>query len=89
MEWESILANAIEDGCIREIYLKKIPVLRNTNNWRDVKPVGWIDHKMKYSHYKGGLVKLNDKMYFVQDKTIKAIDEFIKFRFPEKITVID
>lgn len=89
MEWESILADAVKDGSIRELHLKKLPVLKTTNNWRKVEPVGWIDHQMKYTHYKGGLVKLNEKLYFVQERTVKAVEEFIKFRFPRKINVID
>jgi hypothetical protein len=43
---------------------------------------------MKYTHYKGGLVKLNGKLYFVQDKIIKALQEFMKWDFPTKIVVI-
>jgi len=50
--------------------------------------VGWVDHQMKHTHYKGGLVKLNDKLYFVQEKTIKALQEFMDWSFPLKIKVI-
>ena len=28
MEWENILKDAVHDGTIRELYLKKIPVLK-------------------------------------------------------------
>jgi len=42
---------------------------------------------MKYTHYKGGLVRLNDNLYFVQEKTIKALQEFMDWDFPRKILV--
>ena len=88
MEWESLLADAVKDGQIRELHLRKLPVLRTTTNWKKVDLVGWIDHKMKYTHYKGGLVKLNNKLYFVQDKTINALSEFMEWKFPIKISVL-
>lgn len=87
MEWERILADAVKDGQIRELHLRKIPVLKTTTNWKKVELVGWVDHQMKYSHYKGGLVKLNDNLYFVQEKTIKALQEFMDWNFPRKIIV--
>jgi hypothetical protein len=89
MEWESLLADAVKDGCIRELHLRKLPVLKTTSNWRVVEPVGWINHQMKHSMYKGGLVKLNGKLYFVKEKTIQAVEEFIKFTFSKNIRVID
>ncbi len=88
MEWEKILADAVQDGSIRELYLGKIPHLKTCNNWRDVEPIGWIDHQMKFAHYKGGLVKLNDRIYFVKEQTINAISEYVKIKFSQNINVI-
>jgi hypothetical protein len=88
MEWEKILVDSVKDGTIKELYLRKLPVLKTVDNWKRVELVGLIDHQMKYTHYKGGLVKVNGKLYFVQDKTIKAIQEFMKFDFPTKIVVL-
>nr|HPO46242.1 hypothetical protein [Spirochaetota bacterium] len=64
MEWERILADSVTDGRLKELHLKKIPVLKTCNNWREVEPVGWVDHQMKFSYYKGGLVKLKGNIYF-------------------------
>ncbi len=88
MEWERILADAVKDGQIKELYLRKLPVLKTTTNWKKVELVGWIDHQMKYTHYKGGLIRLNGKLYFVQDKTIQALQEFMDWNFPRKILVM-
>ena len=88
MEWEKILIDAAKDGSIRELYLGKIPHLKTCNNWRDVEPIGWIDYQMKHAYYKGGLVKLNDRIYFVKEQTIDAISEFVKLKFSQNITVI-
>lgn len=88
MEWEKILVDSVKDGVIRELHLRKLPVLKTVDNWKKVEPVGWIDYQMKHAYYKGGLVKLNGKLYFVQDKTIKALQEFIEWKFPLKIQVV-
>ena len=88
MQWEKILADAVKDGQIKELHLRKIPVLKTTTNWKKIQLIGWVDHQMKYTHYKGGLVKLNNKLYFVTDKTIQALQEFMDWDFPRKIIVI-
>jgi len=88
MEWERILSDAVKDGQIKELHLRKLPILKTTTNWKKVQLIGWVDHQMKYTYYKGGLVKVNDKLYFVQDKTIKALQEFMDWNFPKKIFVI-
>lgn len=88
MEWERILSDAVKDGQIKELYLRKLPVLKTTTNWKKIELVGWIDHQMKYTHYKGGLIRLNGKLYFVQDKTIQALQQYMDWDFPRKIVVM-
>ncbi|MBN1533521.1 MAG: hypothetical protein JXA20_12710 [Spirochaetes bacterium] len=88
MEWERILADSVKDGSIRALYLSKLPVLKTTTNWKKVELIGWIDHQMKYTHYKGCLARLNNKLYFVRESTIKALSEFIEFKVGKKIQVI-
>jgi hypothetical protein len=88
MEWDSILQNVVQDGSIRELYLKRIPVLINCDNWTKVEPVGWVDHKTNLAYYKGGIVKLKGRIYFVSDKTIDALAEFINIKFKTKINIV-
>ncbi|HNR90411.1 MAG TPA: hypothetical protein PKM65_18890 [Spirochaetota bacterium] len=88
MEWEKVLANAVQDGRIRELHLRKIPRLKTCANWREVEPIGWIDYKMRFAHYKGGIVKLNSKIYFVTEQTLNALSEFISIKFKTTLAVI-
>ncbi|MFA5517809.1 MAG: hypothetical protein WDA74_01000 [Spirochaetota bacterium] len=88
MEWEKILADSVQNGIIKELHLRKLPVLKTVDNWKKVEPVGWVEHQMKHTYYKGGLVKLNGKLYFVQDKVIKALQEYMDWNFPLKIKVL-
>jgi len=79
MEWESILADAVQNGKIRELHLSKIPVL---------KLLGWVDHQLKYTHYRGALVKLNEKLFFVRESTIKALQQYMNWKAKNLIQVI-
>ncbi len=87
MEWEKILADSIRDGKIKELHLRKLPVLKMVDNWKNLELIGWVDHQFKYTHYKGGLVKVNGRLYFVQEKTIKALQSFMDWNFPMQIQV--
>ncbi|MBN1501099.1 MAG: hypothetical protein JW982_13140 [Spirochaetes bacterium] len=87
MEWEKVLRNSVKDGVIAELHLKKIPVLKNCENWKMVEPIGYVDHQMKFSHYKGLLVLHQDRIYFVSSSTINALSEFIKWDIKKRITV--
>ncbi|HRX14972.1 MAG: hypothetical protein JXK07_07275 [Spirochaetes bacterium] len=88
MEWEKLLRNSVKDGTIRELYLRKIPVLKNCDNWNKIEPIGYIDTPMKYTHYKGILVMYQDRIFFVTSKTMEALSEFVKWNIRNKIRVI-
>ncbi len=88
MEWERLLRNAVKDGQIRELYLRKIPVLKNCDNWNNIEPLGYIDAPLKYTHYKGVLVKYQDRIFFVTSKTMEALSEYIKWNIKNKIKVV-
>ncbi len=88
MEWEVILSDAVQNGKIRELYLGKIPVLKTTSNWKKVELLGWVDHQMKHSHYRGALVKLNNKIYFVKENTIKALQKYLSWKAKNVIEVV-
>lgn len=84
-EWEKLLRDSVKDGAIKKTHLKKIPVLKNCTDWRDIEVLGSVDYKAKTVHYDGVMVHLHDKLYFVNRKTFNAVQEFlnIKKRIPE------
>jgi hypothetical protein len=88
MELESVLQDVIQNNEIKELYLKRIPVLITCDNWKKVIPVGWVEHRTSLAFYRGGLVELKGRIYFVTDKTIDALSEFIDFKFKNRIQVI-
>ncbi len=88
MEWEKILADSVQDGSIRELHLTRVPTLKTVENWDNVMPIGLIDHRSKHAHYKGGLVKYQEKIYFISDIKIDSLAKWINWKFPTTIKVI-
>jgi hypothetical protein len=89
MDWDYVLRDAVKDNSIRELHLKKVPSLKTCDDWKKVAEVGLIDHKTKYAHYKGGLVKLGERLYFVDEKILDVIAPFRQWNFKNKIKVTD
>lgn len=89
MSWDYVLKDAVKDNAIRELHLKKVPTLKTCEDWKKVVEIGLIDHKTKYAHYKGALVKLGESLYFVDEKVLDAISPFRTWSFKQKIKVTD
>jgi hypothetical protein len=89
MEWEKILRDSVKDGMIREIHLRHVPVLKTCENWHDVHEVGLIDHRTKYAHYKGILVKYGDRLFYVPEARMQALAPFRAWKTKTHIKVTD
>lgn len=89
MEWEKILRDAVKDNSIKELYLKKVPSLKTCDDWKKVSEVGLVDHRTKFAHYKGGLVRYGEKLFFVNEQRLEAIAPYRSWNFKTKIKVTD
>jgi len=89
MEWERILKDSVKDGTIKELYLRKVPVLKTCENWNDVQEVGLIDHFTKYAHYKGILVKYGERLFYVSEERMQALAPYREWKTKNKIKVTD
>ncbi len=89
MEWEYVLRDAVKGNSIKELHLRKLPSLKTVDDWQKVQEIGLVDHKTKYAHYKGGLVKYGDRLYFVAEQRLEAISPFRQWNFKNKIKVTD
>jgi hypothetical protein len=88
MEWANVLRDCVKDNKIKELHLSKLPVLKNCENWLNIEIVGEINHQGKVALYKGIIARLNGNLYFVNQRTFDAIQEFIKVRKLPRIEVI-
>jgi hypothetical protein len=73
-----MLCDSVKDGTIRKLHLRKIPVLRNCENWNDVRILGSVSYHTKTAQYNGVMVHLNGNIYFVKEKTWIAVQEFLR-----------
>ncbi len=87
MELDTIISD-IKKGKIKEIQLKKLPLLKTVTNWQEVEYLGWVDYQMKYSYYDGAIVKADNKLFYVQEKTVSALQAFITWNSGKKIQVV-
>ena len=88
LEWEKLLRDSVKDGTIKKSHLKKIPVLKNCTNWKDIDVIGSVDYQSKSVHYDGVMVHLNEKLYFVNRRTFNAVQEFLNVKKIPDIKVI-
>ena len=89
MEWERILRDSVKDGTIRELHLRKVPVLKTCENWADVQELGLVNHQTKYAHYKGCLVKYGERLFYVSEDRMQALAPYRDWKAKNQIKVID
>ncbi|MEQ9362623.1 MAG: hypothetical protein RIF32_00185 [Leptospirales bacterium] len=89
MQWEKILRDSVKEGTIRELHLRHVPVLKTAENWNDVKEIGAIDHRTKYAHYKGILVKYGERLFYVSEERMQALSPYRQWKVKGKIKVTE
>ena len=86
---EEALRNAVNDNKIKATHLKHLPQLKTCDAWSQVTFLGRVSFKFKYSNYEGGLVKLNGKLYYINQKQIQAVSTFVKWNTAHYIEVVN
>ncbi|HOV13620.1 MAG TPA: hypothetical protein PK771_05000 [Spirochaetota bacterium] len=86
---EEVLRNAVNDNRIKSSHLKHLPQLKTCDNWGQATFLGRVSFKFQYSNYEGGLVKLNGKLYYINQKQIQAVSTFVKWNTAHYIEVIN
>ncbi len=89
IRWENILKDAVKGNRIKELHLRNIPILKNCENWNNVKELGVIDHKTRYAHYKGMIVNYGEGIFYVTDETIDALSPYRSWNKKNKLVVFD
>jgi hypothetical protein len=80
LEWQSILRDAADSGMVRLAQLRKIPQLKTCDNWLEVTFLGRIRYTLPHAVYDGGLVKLGERIYYINARQIDTVSRFAKFR---------
>ena len=89
MEWERVLKDSVSEGTIKELHLRRVPVLKTCENWNDVEEMGLVDHKTKFAHYKGCLVKYGDRLFYVSEARMQALAPYRQWKNKRKLKVTE
>ena len=90
LDWQTILRDAAKAGTVRLAELRKIPQLKTCDNWKDVTFIGRVRFTVPNAVYDGGLVKLADRIYYINTRQIETVRRFARFRNLDKmISVVE
>ena len=79
MKYEELLRHSIVDNKIKATHLSHIPKLKTCDKWDDVAFLGRVKYQFKYTEYDGGLVKLNGRLYYINNKQIQSLISYVKW----------
>ena len=86
--WQDKLRNSIYGDTIKASALRKIPHLKTCPYWDRATFLGRICHRSKLVNYDGGLVKYENRVYYVNLSQIEVLRPWIRWDMRKKITVI-
>ncbi|MCB1325717.1 MAG: hypothetical protein H7A21_13670 [Spirochaetales bacterium] len=89
MQWERILRDAVNEGEIRELHLRHVPTLKTCENWNDVKEIGLINHRTKYAHYHGIIVKYGERIFYVPEERMQALAPYRQWKTKKSLKVTE
>lgn len=88
MDWSQIMVRSLQEGSIRELHLYQMPVLKNVENWNQVKEIGKVDFHGKHCDYKGAIVQYGSNYFFLPNARIDALSVYRKWNFKKNIKVV-
>jgi hypothetical protein len=87
-KWEEVLRHSVNDNKILANHLKHIPKLKDADNWDEATFIGRVDYAFKYSKFNGGLVKLNGRIYYINEKQIQVLASYYNWNTGKFIRVV-
>ncbi|MDH5717553.1 MAG: hypothetical protein OEZ22_07925 [Spirochaetia bacterium] len=88
MDLQKLVTDGLEHNRIRELYLYKVPMIKNVEDWTKVQELGKIYFKGKHATFNGGLVKYGNNIYFISDTLIVSLTKYRKWKFSKEIQVV-
>jgi len=88
MKWQEILRGSSSGDTITADMLRKIPHLKTCPYWDRATFLGSVTHQMKFASYDGGLVKYENRIYYVNRSQIEALRPYVRWDLRKKITVV-
>jgi len=81
------MRNSVSVETIRADALSKIPHLKTCPHWDRATFLGWVSCRLQFATYDGGLVKYDNRIYYVNRSQIEALRPWIRWDLRKKVTV--
>ena len=88
MKWQEILRNSVSGETVKADTLRKIPHLKTCPYWDRATFLGWVSYALKFASYDGGLVKYDNRIYYVNRSQIEALRPYVRWDLRKKVTVV-
>ena len=88
MKWQEILRNSVAGESVKASALRKIPHLKSCPYWDRATFLGSVSCQRKFANYDGGLVKYDNRIYYVNRSQIEALRAYVRWDLRKKVTVI-
>ncbi len=88
MKWQEVLRNSVKAETIRAGSLRKIPQLKNCPHWDRAVFLGCISFSIGFANYDGGLVKYDNRIYYVNRSQMEALRPWVRWDLRKQVTVV-
>lgn len=89
LKWQDILRNSVSGDSIKASNLRKIPQLKDCPYWDRAVFLGTLSYRVNLANYDGGLVKYDNRIYYVSRSQIEALRRYVRWNLRKRITVIE
>ncbi len=87
--WQEILKNSVHNGAIKAGHLRCIPHLKTCRYWDRAVFLGRVYYKLHYCTFDGGLIKYDNRIYYINSAQINALTPYLKWNLSKEITVME
>jgi len=89
MKWQDVLRDSVTGDIIKSSSLRKIPQLKVCPFWDRAVFLGTVSHRVQFANYDGGLVKYDNRIYYVSRSQIEALRPWVHWNQKKVITVVE
>lgn len=88
MKLKEIFRNSASGETITADTLRKIPHLKTCFYWDRATFLGWVSCRLQFANYDGGLVKYENRIYYMNRSQIEALGPWTRWDLRKKVTVV-
>jgi hypothetical protein len=89
MPWQDILRSTLSKETINASNLRRIPHLTDCPFWDRAVFLGRISYRTRVAYYDGGLVRYDDRVYYVNRSQIEALRKYLRWNLRKTIRVVE